>query len=49
MLLEETIRLIGEVQKHTQAILRAEWLRVKQEVAYPKALMSSISKPNLSK
>ncbi|WP_350313551.1 hypothetical protein OHJ28_07960 [Dickeya fangzhongdai] len=49
MYLEETIRLIDEAQKHTEAILKAEWQRVKQEVAYPEALMSAIPKPDSSK
>ncbi|MDD1969151.1 hypothetical protein NPS29_27830 [Pseudomonas putida] len=44
-LLNLAIRLIGEAQGHTQAILKAEWQRVKQEVAYPEALMSTIPKP----
>ncbi|CUR75008.1 hypothetical protein ACOTB6_08670 [Achromobacter xylosoxidans] len=44
-LLDKTINLIREAQEHTEAILKAEWQRVKQEVAYPEVLMSTISKP----
>lgn len=44
-LLNVAIRLISEAQEHTQAILKAEWQRVKQEVAYPEALMATIPKP----
>lgn len=47
--LNETIRLIAKAQEHTQDILRAEWQRVKQEVAYPEALISTIPKPDSSK
>ncbi|HCM9312339.1 hypothetical protein [Enterobacter kobei] len=47
--LNETIRLIAKAQEHTQDILRAEWQRVKQEVAYPEALISTIPKPVSSK
>ncbi|MFP1817376.1 hypothetical protein ACLEC2_16490 [Lonsdalea quercina] len=49
MLLEETILLIGKAQEHTEAILKAEWQRVKQEVAYPGVLMSAIPNPDLRK
>lgn len=41
--------LVGEAQTHTEAILKAEWQRVKQEVAYPEALMATISKPETKK
>lgn len=44
-LMEKTSRLINIAQGHTEAILKAEWQRVKQEVAYPDLLMSKISKP----
>ncbi|UJD98928.1 hypothetical protein FS592_10180 [Serratia plymuthica] len=44
--LKEMIRLIGEAQTYTEAILGAEWRRVKQEVAYPEVLMSTIPKPS---
>ncbi|ELA3176142.1 TPA: hypothetical protein ACK1V4_000766 [Klebsiella aerogenes] len=47
--LNETIRLIAKAQEHTQDILRAEWQRVKQEVAYPEALISTIPKPDSCK
>jgi hypothetical protein len=43
--LDETLHLIREAQEHTEAILKAEWQRVKQEVAYPEVLMSTIPKP----
>jgi hypothetical protein len=45
-LLKETIRLVSEAQGHTEAILKAEWQRLKQEVAYPETLMATIPKPN---
>jgi len=48
-LLDETLRLVSEAQKHTEAILKAEWQRVKQEVAYPEVLMSRIPKPDPKK
>lgn len=48
-LLDETLRLVSEAQKHTEAILKAEWQRVKQEVAYPEVLMSRIPKPGPKK
>ena len=44
-LLELTINLVKYAQNSTQAVLKAEWQRVKQEVAYPDALMSTIEKP----
>ncbi|MCF7767282.1 hypothetical protein [Achromobacter pulmonis] len=44
-LLDRTIHLIREAQDQTEAILKAEWQRVKQEVAYPEVLMSTIPKP----
>lgn len=44
-LLDKTIGLIREAQEHTEAILKAEWQRVKQEVASPEVLMSAISEP----
>ena len=43
------LALVGEAQTHTEAILKAEWQRVKQEVAYPEALMATISKPEPKK
>lgn len=43
------LALVGEAQTHTEAILKAEWQRVKQEVAYPEALMATISKPESKK
>jgi len=43
--MEKTSRLINIAQGHTEAILKAEWQHVKQEVAYPDLLMSKISKP----
>lgn len=49
MLLEETTLLIGKAQEHTETILKAEWQRVKQEVAYPEVLMSAIPNPDLRK
>lgn len=48
-LLEETIRLVSEAQGHTEAILKAEWQRLKQEVAYPETLMATIPKPDPKK
>uniref|UniRef100_UPI002360E762 hypothetical protein n=1 Tax=Providencia rettgeri TaxID=587 RepID=UPI002360E762 len=42
--LDEMFRLINEAQKHTETILGAEWRRIKQEVAYPEVLMSTIPK-----
>ncbi|CAD7374186.1 hypothetical protein [Xanthomonas arboricola] len=44
-LLELTRGLIVQAQKTTQDVLKAEWQRVKQEVAYPDVLMSTIPKP----
>lgn len=44
--LKEMLRLIGQAQMCTESILGAEWRRVKQEVAYPEVLMSTIPKPN---
>ncbi|KPN91948.1 hypothetical protein [Pseudomonas nunensis] len=48
-LLEETIRLVSEAQGYTEAILKAEWQRLKQEVAYPETLMATIPKPEPKK
>ncbi len=48
-LLDETLRLVSEAQKHSEAILKAEWQRVKQEVAYPEVLMARIPKPDPKK
>ncbi|HCI1651744.1 TPA: hypothetical protein NOE00_002094 [Pseudomonas aeruginosa] len=48
-LLDDTLRLVGEAQEHTEAILKAEWQRVKQEVAYPEVLMATIPKPDPKK
>lgn len=44
-LLHEGIAFIEQAQQCTQDILKAEWQRVKQEVAYPDVLMSTIPKP----
>jgi hypothetical protein len=44
-LLERAFSLINQAQTHTEAILKAEWQRVKQEVAYPDVLMSNIPNP----
>lgn len=44
-LMAHTSDLIAQAQRHTEAILGAEWRRVKQEVAYPDALMSKIPQP----
>ncbi|WP_400564396.1 hypothetical protein ACFELC_23660 [Pseudomonas aeruginosa] len=41
----ETLQLVEQAQKYTEAILKAEWTRVKQEVAYPETLMETIPKP----
>jgi hypothetical protein len=43
--LERAFSLINQAQTHTEAILKAEWQRVKQEVAYPDVLMSNIPNP----
>ncbi|KSR45978.1 hypothetical protein [Pseudomonas aeruginosa] len=48
-LLDDTLRLVGEAQEHTEAILKAEWQRVKQEVAYPEVLIATIPKPDPKK
>lgn len=45
ILVDNALRLIEEAQKFTEDILKAEWQRVKQEVAYPEVLMSSITSP----
>ena len=45
-LMTQTTNLITQAQRHTEAILKAEWQRVKQEVAYPDVLMSNIPKPH---
>ncbi|WP_346842234.1 hypothetical protein RAL92_10975 [Metapseudomonas otitidis] len=47
--LKRTHDLIREAQEHTEVILKAEWQRVKQEVAYPEVLMSTIPKPDPKK
>ncbi|MEE4075165.1 hypothetical protein V2I49_07455 [Pseudomonas viridiflava] len=46
MLMTQTSNLVEQAQRHTEAILGAEWRRVKQEVAYPEVLMSNIPKPS---
>lgn len=48
-LLGETIHLIRKAQEYTEAILKAEWQRVKQEAAYPDVLISKIPKPDSKK
>lgn len=45
ILVDGALRLIEEAQKFTEDILKAEWQRVKQEVAYPEVLISTISSP----
>lgn len=41
----ETLQLVEQAQSYTEAILKAEWTRVKHEVAYPETLMETIPKP----
>ncbi|MGP5106113.1 hypothetical protein [Pseudomonas helleri] len=47
-LMKQTTNLVLQAQGLTETILKAEWKRVKQEVAYPEVLMSSIPKPQES-
>jgi len=47
-LVNQTTNLVLRAQGLTETILKAEWKRVKQEVAYPEVLMSSIPKPQES-
>jgi hypothetical protein len=44
-LIEKTMLLVEQAVRLTEKVLKAEWRRVKQEVAYPEALMESIPKP----
>jgi len=44
-ILDKISRLVSESEKYTQEILSQEWRKVKQEVAYPEALISKIPKP----
>ena len=46
--MKQTTNLVLQAQGLTETILKAEWKRVKQEVAYPEVLMSSIPKPQES-
>jgi len=44
-LMERMMTLIDQSTTLTEQVLKAEWDRVKQEVAYPEALMAKIPKP----
>ena len=44
-LIRDTKGLIDRAADLTEQVLKAEWTRVKQEVAYPEALMATIPKP----
>lgn len=44
-LVEQMKELVNDATKTTQTILKKEWQRLKQEVAYPEALISTISHP----
>lgn len=44
-LIKKTILLVEQAAGLTEKVLKAEWKRVKQEVAYPETLMESIPTP----
>lgn len=44
-LLSRMQQLVGNSAKLTEQVLKSEWQRVKQEVAYPDSLMASIPQP----
>ncbi len=45
-LIDRMMHLIDRSATLTEEVLKAEWTRVKQEVAYPEALMATIPKPD---
>ncbi|MFC5580976.1 hypothetical protein [Rhodanobacter terrae] len=45
-LIGRMMTLIDRSATLTEQVLKAEWTRVKQEVAYPEALMATITQPN---
>lgn len=46
-LMGRMMNLIDQSAMLTEQVLKAEWIRVKQEVAYPEALMATIPKPEV--
>lgn len=45
VLIDEMVGKISHATELTEKVLKYEWSRVKQEVAYPEALMASIPEP----